>query len=82
MIAFEQAEPSEDILVEYKIKKESALLNEKEVSNDQNLNDEDKENNPGHKKENILKNKEFLDQFKIEGYVSNCSHGLGRSAPG
>ena len=81
MIAFEQVEPNEDILIEYKIiKKLSESKNQKSstfVTNE----DEDKENI---NQDETIQKKEtsFSDQFKIEGYISNVSHGLGRSAPG
>ena len=42
--------------------------------------DEDKENSI--QGDTNQKAETFANQFKIEGFVSNASHGQGRSAPG
>ena len=80
MVKFEQSEPSDDILVEYKLKKatESTSTQKSDDSNPDldltsNLSDMVvQENEPASK---------YSSQFKIEGFVSNCSHNFGRSAP-
>ena len=80
MVKFEQSEPSDEILVEYKLKKatEPTSTQKSDDSNpdlDLTSNVSDmiaQENEPA---------SNYSSQFKIEGFVSNCSHNFGRSAP-
>ena len=84
MVSFEQVEPSDDILIEYKIKKPSdSIAKEKSTLSltTSSINtDENKENSI--QGDTTQKVDTFANQFKIEGFVSNASHGQGRSAPG
>lgn len=67
LIKFDQFEPTNEILAEYKLIK---LSNE-------NLDDQsDKES-----QDETMNHTNYSDFFKIEGYISSCSHGQGRSAP-
>jgi DNA mismatch repair ATPase MutL len=82
MISFEQVEPTDEILLEYKVKKSAANAN---LTNESNVieNADDKEGEKENEQNNdtIHKKDNFGDLFQIEGFVSNCSHGLGRSTP-
>lgn len=67
LIKFEQFEPNSEILVEYKLIKPLK----------ENLEEESEKES----QDSTLIQTNYSDLFKIEGFISSCSHGQGRSAP-
>ena len=73
MVAFEQTEPDADILTEFKITKPpNKLLEDSETSSAV----------AAAAASVSMTNETYSNIFKIEGYVSDCGHGCGRSASG
>ena len=74
MVAFDQNEPDVEILAEYKISKPPNKLledNESSVAAAASAS----------VSVSVSSNNEsYSNVFKIEGYVSDCGHGCGRSA--
>jgi hypothetical protein len=71
MVAFDQNEPDAEILAEYKISKPPNKL----------LEDNESLGAAASASVSVLSNNEsYSNVFKIEGYVSDCGHGCGRSA--
>jgi DNA mismatch repair protein MutL len=72
MAKFIQCEPDDEILIEYKLKSaptsQASSSNESQVI-DESINESDQSKNV------------YSNLFKIEGFISNCSHGQGRNAP-
>ncbi len=71
MVAFDQCEPDADILSEFKISKAPNKL----------LEDSESLGAAPSALVTVSSNNESYSKvFKIEGYVSDCGHGCGRSA--
>lgn len=77
LVKFEQTEPDEEILVEFKLKSAVSLPREEEV-NDSSIINEIIENSII---ETTSSSKLYANLFQIEGFISSCSHNQGRSAP-
>nr|AGH55784.1 PMS2 [Brachionus calyciflorus] len=66
LIKFDQAEPTNEILIEYKLINPGSEIQSETGDNLVEMSQE------------ISK---YSEHFKIEGYISSCSHNQGRSAP-
>lgn len=60
LVKFEQIEPSDEVLIDYKLKKPDDVEQKAAAA---------------------ATTTDYASLFKIEGYVSDCSHNSGRSAP-
>ena len=73
MVKFEQCEPDEDIRIEYKLKNSKTIIqNDSQESTDDSQQIVDT---------TIVANITYSELFQIDGYISDCSHNFGRSAP-
>jgi DNA mismatch repair ATPase MutL len=87
MKPFTQCEPNDDILIDFKLIKPPPTFDSKSKSNQLDRSDSettDSQNSLSSAiphSEAATKKVNYSDIFKIEGYISNCAHGSGRSAP-
>lgn len=79
LVKFEQSEPDEDLLAEFKLKALSSLKPCEEEKAD--VDSQDSQESMIEDCEKKAKTCQYSDKFKIEGFISNCSHNQGRSAP-
>jgi DNA mismatch repair protein PMS2 len=71
LVKFEQVEPDEEILAEFKAS--SHLKKQKQPVQDAD--------NFDNSIDMEAVEKQVMSMFRLEGFVSNCTHGMGRSAP-
>lgn len=81
MRKFEQSEPTEDILIDYKLKKANPIQGKKNT--DDFIDDS---NSDGSSESMSIKcfdepSTYYQELFQIEGYISECGHNSGRGAP-
>ena len=75
LVKFEQAEPTTDVLVEFKLIKDDRSkkpVDPSESPSSLNSSDAEGADEP---------RTNYKAIFQIEGYISDCSHNCGRSAP-
>ena len=94
MVKFEQCEPDEDTLVEYKLKAQAPAktpASSNESSQCRNDDDDECSMIDLDPNQTVLSTTTaaaettstfYSNMFQIEGYISSCSHNQGRSAPG
>ena len=76
MRKFIQSEPTEEILIEYKLKKPNPV---QEKKCDSLINDTMLESTSSESSDEPSTN--YQELFQVEGYISECTHNSGRGAP-
>jgi DNA mismatch repair protein PMS2 len=94
MLKFEQSEPSSELLNEFNNKSATSsneqmlkrLEQEEKMliksANDSKVNDDDDQNdNEDKDHQQLTSTPQYSQLFKLEGFISNCAHNAGRTAP-